>query len=253
MGRPLRGAHSVRPGILSVNPQIYIVTGASSGIGAAIAAGLVATGRQVLAVGRRAAVLDDLAARLGSSLRVHPVDLEDETAVNAFADETIDNYAALHGLIHCAGIIVPGDLGCVSTRHLDRMLAVNFRAPFLLTNRLIEPLVAARGHLLFVNSSAGLHASAGRSAYVASKFALRGLADAARLELNARGIRVASVYPGRTATPGMADLFAQEGRHYDAKALLQPEDVAAAVIGIIDAPDNAEITEISIRPRTKSY
>ena len=232
---------------------IFIVTGATSGIGAAITAQLAASGRRVLAVGRNAAALDELSARLGPRVESRVLDLCDDDALAAFAERVAVEYALLDGLVHCAGILVPEALGAVSPGHLDQMLAVNFRAPFLLTNRLVEPLAAAHGHLVFINSSVGLQATSGRSAYVASKFALRGLADAARIELNHRGIRVTSLYPGRTATPGMSALVAREGRHYDPDALLQPEDVAQAVLGAINAPANAEITDIGLRPRTKSY
>ncbi len=232
---------------------VFIVTGATSGIGAAIVASLAATNRRVLAVGRNAAVLDALADRFGPLVAAHELDISDDAALAAFAEGVASAHPLLDGLVHCAGVIIPEDLGAVSTANLDHMLAVNFRAPFVLTNRLIEPLAAARGTLLFINSSVGLTATAGRTAYVASKFALRGLADSARLELNHRGIRVASVYPGRTATPGMAALVAHEGGSYDAGALLQPEDVADAVLGIISAAANAEITDIALRPRTKSH
>ena len=232
---------------------VFIVTGATSGIGAAITARLAASQRRVLAVGRNTIALDALRSRLGSLVEGHALDLCDEAALEEFAARVAGDHPQLDGLVHCAGINLPERLGAVTTANLDHMLNLNFRAPFLLTNRLVEPLAAAGGTLVFLNSSVGLRATPGRSAYVASKFALRGFADAARLDLNERGVRVASIYPGRTATPGLAELVAGEGGHYDADALLQPEFVADAVLGVIDAPANAEITDIALRPRTKSY
>lgn len=232
---------------------LFVVTGASSGIGAAIATRLAGSGRRVVALGRNRVALETLRERCGDALEVRDVDLEDDRALEACAQALLVAHPALDGLVHCAGVIRPGELGTVPPADLDRMLAVNFRAPFVLTNRLVPALAAARGQLVFVNSSAGLEASAGRAAYAASKFALRALADAARLELNARGVRVASVYPGRTASPGMDALFAQEGREYDPALLLQPDDIARAVLGVIDAPGHVEITEICMRPRHKSY
>lgn len=233
-------------------PQ-FLLTGASSGIGAAIAARLAGSGRRVLAVGRNRGTLEALCGRLGAAVEPVVLDLEDGAAVEAFAQARLAARPALDGLIHCAGAMIPGELGAIAPEELERMLAVNFRAAFLLTNRLVPALVAARGQIVFVNSSAGRDAAAGRSAYAASKFALRALADAARLELNPRGVRVASIYPGRTATPVMESLYAQEGRAYDPGLLLQPDDVAAAVLSVIEAPEHAEITEICLRPRFKSY
>jgi NADP-dependent 3-hydroxy acid dehydrogenase YdfG len=231
----------------------FVLTGASSGIGAAIAEQLVASGRQVIGVGRRREPLAALAERVGPGFDFHVLDLCDEEALYSFVENRLAAYPALGGLIHCAGLVVPGELGSVSPADLDQTMNVNFRAPFLLTNLLASRLAAARGQLVFVNSSAGLRASGGNAAYCASKFALRALADAARLELNARGVRVASIYPGRTATPTMERLYAAQGLDYDPALLLQPSDVAAAVLNIIEAPEHAEITDISLRPRLKSY
>jgi len=236
-----------------VHRPVFIVTGATSGIGAAITARLAESDYRVLALGRNITALDELTSRLGSRVEGHVLNLCDDDALTSFTDRVSTEHPKLAGLVHSAGVLVPEALGVVSADNLDNMLTVNFRAPFLLTNQLIAPLAAARGHLVFVNSSVGLHASSGRAAYVASKFALRGLADAARLELNERGIRVTSIYPGRTATPGMSALVALEGGSYQPDSLLQPEDIADAVLSAITAPANAEITEVMLRPRTKSY
>lgn len=231
----------------------FVLTGASSGIGAAIAEQLIASDHQVIGIGRRPDALAALRARLGSGFEFRVVDLLDDEALDSFVASDLAAHPRIDGLIHCAGLTVRGELGSMSVATLDAMMGVNFRAPFLLTKLLIPRLVAARGHLVFINSSAGLRASEGNAAFCASKFALQALADAARLELNRHGVRVASVYPGRTATPTMERLYATEGREYQPALLLQPTDVAAAVLGIIDAPEQAELTDISLRPRVKSY
>ena len=233
--------------------QGVVVTGASSGIGEAVAARLVASGRHVLGVARSTATLEALRARLGPRFEPHPLDLADPAAIDAWLDRLTQTHTRLRGLIHCAGVIVPGVLGSVAEADLERMMAVNFQGPYLLTNRLVPLLEAAGGDLIFINSSAALQPAAGRSAYTASKCALRALADTARIELNPRGIRVASIYPGRTATPGMDALFAGEKRAYDPALLLQPGDIAAEVIRIIDSPPHAEIMDVTLRPRAKSY
>jgi NADP-dependent 3-hydroxy acid dehydrogenase YdfG len=231
----------------------FVLTGASSGIGAAVAEQLVASGRRVIGISRNQDALAAMAARLGPKFEYHSVDLSDDRALEAFVDGRLAAHSSIAGLIHNAGLIMRGHLGSIAAATLDSMLRVNFRAPFLLTSMLLPRLKAERGHLVFINSSAGLHAAAGNAAFCASKFALRALADAARLELNQHGIRVASIYPGRTATPTMERLYADEGRDYRPELLLQPADVAAAVLNIIDAPEHAEITDVRLRPRVKSY
>ncbi len=104
---------------------------------------------------------------------------------------------------------------------------------------------------MFINSSAGLRAGAGISQYAATKHALKAIADSLREEINAEGLRVLSVYPGRTATPMQASVHAMEGKAYHPERLMQPEDVAAVVINALKLPRSAEVTDISVRPLMK--
>ncbi len=140
------------------------------------------------------------------------------------------------------------------SRNLDLQYATNVRAPYVLTKRLLPLLTASRGQIVFVNSSAGLNAKrpdAGQ--YAATKHALRAIADSLREEVNPEGVRVLSVYLGRTATPLQEALFREQGKDYHAEMLLQPEDVASVVVQTLMLPPTAEVTEISIRPMRKSY
>jgi short-subunit dehydrogenase len=107
-------------------------------------------------------------------------------------------------------------------------------------------LRAAAGTVVFVNSSAGLTAHPQWSAYAASKFGLRALADALRAE--EPGLRVTTVFPGRTATPMQEKVHAQEGNEYDAAAWIRPDTVADAIVGVLDLPRDATIPELVVRP-----
>jgi short-subunit dehydrogenase len=131
------------------------------------------------------------------------------------------------------------------------MLHSNLRSPFVLTRRLLPSLLRAQGDVVFMNSSAVFNPRADNSAYTASKAALKSFADCLRAELNPGGVRVLTVYPGRTATPMQAEIFAAEGRPYRPELLLQPEDVASSVLGAILLPRTAELTELQIRPALK--
>jgi NADP-dependent 3-hydroxy acid dehydrogenase YdfG len=112
----------------------------------------------------------------------------------------------------------------------------------------------ARGQVVFVNSSAALSAKRPDvGQYSAMKHALKAIADSLREEVNPKGIRVLTVYLGRTATPMQAAIYQREGGEYHPEALLQPEDVASVVVQTLLLPSTAEVTDISMRPMQKSY
>ena len=106
---------------------------------------------------------------------------------------------------------------------------------------------------MFVNSTVGLEARAGVGQYASTQHALRAIADALRAEVNSDGVRVLSVYLGRTATARQARIFRLEGRHYAPELLMQPDDVAEIVLAALRLPRTAEVTEIRMRPLVKSY
>jgi NAD(P)-dependent dehydrogenase (short-subunit alcohol dehydrogenase family) len=125
-------------------------------------------------------------------------------------------------------------------------LEVNLLAPALLTRTCLPALRAAAGTVVFVNSSAGLTAHPQWSAYAASKFGLRALADSLRAE--EPDLRVTTVFPGRTATPMQEKVHAQEGKDYDAAAWTRPETVGDAILGVLDLPRDATIHDLVLRP-----
>jgi NADP-dependent 3-hydroxy acid dehydrogenase YdfG len=116
---------------------------------------------------------------------------------------------------------------------------------------LLPLLRKRRGQVVFINSSVGLTARANIAAYSAAEHALRAMANSFREELNADGVRVLTVYPGRTATPMQQAIHELERRQYRPEALIQPEDVASVVISALTLSRTAEITDIQIRPLDK--
>ncbi|MCW2867267.1 MAG: short-chain dehydrogenase/reductase, partial [Marmoricola sp.] len=127
-------------------------------------------------------------------------------------------------------------------------LDVNLLAPAELTRIALPALRSARGTVVFVNSGAGLRANPGWSAYAASKFGLRALADALRQEEAERGVRVTTVHPGRTATPMQERVHEQEGADYDPGRWIRPETVAAAILHVLDLPRDATIPDLTVSP-----
>jgi NAD(P)-dependent dehydrogenase (short-subunit alcohol dehydrogenase family) len=150
-------------------------------------------------------------------------------------------------LVHAAGdygFTKPGD---TSTQTLETLLAVNVRAPYVLTQGLVPQLARAKGLVIFVNSSVVRSPGAGVAAYKASKHALQGLTDSLRHDLNERGIRVASLYPGQTATPQMRKIYAHRGTPYTPSKLLSASHVASVTVALAALPPSMEITDIHVR------
>jgi short-subunit dehydrogenase len=113
-------------------------------------------------------------------------------------------------------------------------------------------LVASRGQIVFINSTAGLTANRAEiGQYAATKYGLRAIADSLREEVNPCGVRVTSVYLGRTASPMQEALHREEGKSYEPQMLLQSGDVASVVIQSLVLPRTAEITDITLRPLCK--
>ena len=234
--------------------QVAVVTGASSGIGRAIALGLAGKGANLCLIGRDRkrlnAVAEDL-QHMNSVIRIYQVDLSFDNDIRQLKASLEQDFESIDILIHCAGAFAMGMIEEAPVDKLDWQYRINVRAPYLLTQLLLPGLKARRGQIVFINSSAGMNARAGVGQYSASKYALRALADSLRAEVNADGVRVLSVYPGRTATAMQAAIYEMEGKTYHPELLMQPEDIASAVINALSLPGTAEITDINIRPLNK--
>jgi NADP-dependent 3-hydroxy acid dehydrogenase YdfG len=242
--------------VTALAKQWALVTGASGGIGAAIAEALAGAGVNTIIVGRDRARLDAVARKLpnGSQLTTAVTcDLIKVEDIDGLFDRVAALDVQLDMLVHCAGIVEHGALAGAPLGALDRQYQANVRGPLLLTQRLLPRLKSPRGQIVFINSSVGLKARANAGHFSATQHAFKALADALRDEVNAAGIRVMNVFPGRTATPRIAALHEVEGRPYQPEVLLQPEDIASVVVNALSLPWTAEVTDISIRPMLKSY
>jgi len=236
--------------------HVAVVTGASQGIGRAIALGLAAKEAMLFLVGRNTDALQEvteLARKSSPRVVAHATDLVADGAITIMAEKIHQQLGGIDMLIHCAGAYSQGDLQTASIDEFDRLYRTNVRMPYLLTQSLLPMLKRRQGQIAFVNSSKGLQAHANAGQFAATQHALRAIADSLREEVNSDGIRVFSVYPGRTATPRMKTIFQTEGREYRPELLLQPEDIAEVVINTLMMPLTAEVTNINIRPRIKSY
>lgn len=231
----------------SLTNQIAVVTGASSGIGKAIALVLGAQGATLCLLGRHVSALEVPAPRAIK----YTVDLSDDTQVRDTAARALKDFGGVDILIHSAGMFIQDRGEAAAPADYDLQHRVNVHAPQLLTEVLLPSLRTRRGQIVFINSSVARNPRANVSQYAATKAALKAFADSLREEINPDGVRVLSVFVGQTATSMQASIYKAQGKEYRPGRLLQPEDVASAVVHALCLPRTAEITEIDIRPLQK--
>ncbi len=228
--------------------KVAVVTGATSGIGLATVRALGRAGMRVFLVGRNAGKL----ARIARSLP------RGQLAGSAIADlGSLDDLRALiieilalghvDLLVHCAGEYDWSEAGRFDPERFGLLFDVNVRAPYLLTQGLLVGLARAKGQVVFVNSSVVRGPGEGVALYKATQHAVQGLTDSLRQDLNRRGIRVTSLYPGRTATPRMAKIYRHEDRPYRPGLLLSASDVAGVVVALTQLPGSVEVTDLHLR------
>ncbi|MBF6289368.1 SDR family oxidoreductase [Nocardia cyriacigeorgica] len=217
-----------------------LITGAARGLGAAIARALAPT-HDLLLGARSARSLEPILGELPGATGL-PVELTDYTAVA----EAVAPIEQLDVLVHNAGIADLGNIAESSVQQWRATMEANVIAVAELTRLLLPALRAANGHVVLINSGAGLRANAGWGSYAASKFALRAFGDGLRLE--EPGLRVTSIHPGRIDTDMQREIVASEGREYRPEEFLTAETVALAVRNAIETPRDAHPTEIILRP-----
>ena len=224
--------------------RTHLLTGAGSGIGAVLARALVERGDRLVLLARGEASAETLVADFPQA-QVLLADLADPGTLNGLGRQ-VDG--PVDSVLHVAGVVELGPVSRLRLHDWEEQLAVNLTSPAVLTRELLPHLRASRGTVVFVNSSAGLTSNADWSAYAASKFGLRALADALRAEEVEHGVRVTTVYPSRTATPMQEKVHEQEGRTYDASRWIAPQTVVSTVLHVLDLPADATIPDVTVRP-----
>jgi short-subunit dehydrogenase len=232
---------------VDLNGSTVLLTGATGGIGQAIATTLDARGARLLISGRRREELERIAAALGGRPQALPADLSEPGGPAALAERA----GAVDVLVANAALPASGPATDFTAEQIDRALDVNLRAPLQLTRALVPGMVErGRGHVLFVSSLSGKVASVGSSLYSATKFGLRGFASGLREDLEGTGVGVTVVFPGFIADAGM---LADSGvRLPPWVGTRKPAQVADAVADGIER-DRAEIdvAPLTLRAGTK--
>jgi NADP-dependent 3-hydroxy acid dehydrogenase YdfG len=238
----------------SFKGQLAVVTGAGRGIGKAIALSLAGEGATLCLVGRNRTALESVRAMRGegaANVVVHPADVARDSDIQELAARLRDEFGRLDVLVHSHGVYRRGSTESAPVADLDALYRVNVRGTYLLTQAVLPLLKASQGQIVFVNSSIVSRAAEEVGQFAATQHSLRALADSLRQEVNREGVRVLSIYPGRTATARQASIHALEGKTYQPERLIQPEDVAFIVVSALKVARTAEVTDIHIRPMQK--
>jgi short-subunit dehydrogenase len=228
--------------LMQISDSTILLTGATGGLGQAIARSLHARGGKLILTGRRLEVLEPLATELDGS-RALAIDLSLPAEVDRLLAESGD----IDILVANAALPAAGTLDSFTMEEIDRALNVNLRAPIALAHALVPTMTArGQGHLLFMSSLAGKSATPGTGIYNATKFGLRGFAGALRAELRPHGVGVSAVFPGFIREAGM---FAESGvKLPTGVGTRTPQDVADAVVSAIERNrGEVDVAPLSLR------
>ncbi len=225
-----------------------VVTGASSGIGTATARALAQAGAKVVVVGRRRERLEELAKEIDGQLAV--ADLRHAEQVEQLRSQVLAE-GGVDILVNNAGVGKYGPLDVYSVEDYEWMMDTNMKSSFLCTRAFLPGMLEqGRGHVVFVASVAGLKGLPNESLYCASKFAQVGFAQALDYETRERGVKVSVIAPG-----GVHTEFAWgTGRSPDdpkLRQMLDPEDVAAAVVFAVTQPEKSRVFMVGMRPMSE--
>jgi 3-oxoacyl-[acyl-carrier protein] reductase len=229
--------------------KVALITGASRGIGLAIARSLASLGAKVALCARdpeKLGAARNALQKAGATVVAIPADIRDTNAIALLMRETEQSLGPIEILVNNAGIGYFASVHEASEANWDAVLDTNLKAVFLLSKAVAPGMIQRRtGHIINIGSLAGKSAFAGGAIYCASKWGLLGLTQCMAEDLRLYGIRVSAVLPGSVAT----DFSPHTGK--DTNKMLQPEDVAHAVEGIVTQAPQSFISEVLIRPAQK--
>jgi NADP-dependent 3-hydroxy acid dehydrogenase YdfG len=241
---------------MTLNGKVALVTGASSGIGAATAEALAAQGASVIIGARRTDRLAALEQRLtarGTKVLSVELDVTNQEACQAAVQAAVDQFGSLDILVNNAGIMLLGKIIGADTTDWTRMINTNVLGLMFMTDAALPHLLASKGSIVQISSVAGRTARAGSGVYNASKWAVGAFSESLRQEVTAKGVRVVVIEPGivdtelRNHITDAAAKAAVEERASQTRQL-QATDIANAVVYAVTQPDYVAINEILVRP-----
>lgn len=234
---------------MDLQDKVIVITGASAGIGRAFARALARKGAVIYGLARRVKALEAVQKDLGAQFIPIPCDVTDEDAVKAAFTIIAADAGRIDVLINNAGLGRFGPVDTLSSDHWREQMDTNLTGVFHCTRQAVPVMKAQNasagfgGHIINIASIAGLVGNPRLSAYNATKFGLRGFGEAIMKELRVDGIKVTSICPGSIAT----DFGRHSGSHGTPNPM-QPEDIAATIVHVLEGPDNYLISEVVMRP-----
>jgi NADP-dependent 3-hydroxy acid dehydrogenase YdfG len=247
--------------VSALRGKVALVTGASSGIGAATATTLAREGVRVVLAARRKDLLDKLAERIrqdgGEAVPVE-LDVTDEDSCRQAVQRTVAEFGGLDVLVNCAGLMLLGRVENADTSEWVRMINTNVLGLMFMTHAALPHLLESRGAVVQMSSAAGRTARVNTSVYNASKFAVGAFSDALRQEVGDCGVRVIVMEPGSTNTElrhRMSDQAAKAAVESRIAGItqLEPEDVADAIVYALASPPHVSFNEVLFRPTQQNW
>ena len=235
-----------------------VVTGASSGIGAAVARALNAGGAHVALAARREEALLEIQAGLdsgdGRKCMVFPTDVTDREEVRSLVARAEEELGPVEILVNCAGVMYYSLMKNQRAQEWERTVEVNCKGALNCVGAVLPVMLGrGRGHIVTISSDAGRKVFPGLAVYSASKFFVEALSQGLRLETAGTGLKVTTVQPGNVATDLLSlsgdeqalDLYGQTS----GARVLDPEDVAASVVYALSQPEHVAVNEVLVEPR----
>jgi NADP-dependent 3-hydroxy acid dehydrogenase YdfG len=238
--------------------RVAVVTGASSGIGAAVARALDAVGVHVALAARREDVLLDVQTRFeggdGQKSVVVPTDVTDGGQVRALVERAEQDLGPVDILVNCAGVMYYTLMKNLRAEEWERTVEVNCKGAINCIGAVLPRMLdRGRGHIVTISSDAGRKVFPGLAVYSASKFFVEALSQGLRLETAGTGLKVTTVQPGNVATDLLSMSTDEEAlREYGGDSgarVLDPADVAASVVHALAQPGHVAVNEILVEPR----
>lgn len=233
--------------------KVVLVTGASSGIGRALAIAAGAAGAQVALVGRSKERLNEVQSEIGDTAFAISADLTDAADVDRVATEVTDQFGQIDVLLANAGLYVPGDVSDGDPDAWDELLSVNVNSVFRLVNRVLPAMIARRsGDIVVTSSVSGHQAIQWEPIYSASKHAIQSFVHGVRRQIAPHNLRIGAVAPGVVLNPlwGLADEAAIDAK-VAAHEGMRSEDVAEAVMFMLTRPAHVTIRDLVILPQNQ--
>lgn len=243
--------------MLRLKNKRILITGATGGIGKALVARFYREDAIIYPVARDRKRLENLINRFTNNYNAmegFQADLNSDQDLEELCFGIKNKIKKLDIIIFSAADFIKKNIEDTTSEDFTRLFNVNVKAPLIITKSLLPLLKNTKGQIVFLNSTVALmNSRASLALYTASKYAMRAIADSLREEVNDSGVRVVTIYPGRTDTKLQKRIHSIEGRNYNKNFLMKPDDIVTTVVHSLTLSRSAEITDVYMRPHKKIH